>query len=483
MSSKRDYDDMDEGEVSDDEPTPKRPKRLTGAQSRHHHQSSAADPTWGQKYVFSNLGDATTIPYGEESDFEDDADAMAYLQSVRQESYGIPHLLIAPTRGLGPQLPPELERHARGDTAEDGHVKQEPDLHQDAHAVTLDDEHAYYEDGAYIARPSETHHDLGELDAHDDTRQKELHEAYFASILDRYRALRRALHSRPPPGAAKRLSSARPTYLDRNPSTVRKWATVLRTANPHPLQLAIMDKYTVLRVLDVLLGGNFLRGGHTLTERTSQWLWGLLARLPDPGELDSAETASIRDLGRRAVLLGRSLAEMAALRAELEDDALGLHEDGEIGEEVDVSGADADMSEGEVHLKTDVFEDSSHEHMVQDDLVKKESSPTAEIVSNDSVKEETDSVEMDLSSDSGEHHEPEAAHANDDDGQALEGAKKALLSKLENRPDETDDDEAEAARLRLRMNMRATLSMILTVAGEYYGQRDLLEFREPFVGL
>lgn len=83
MSAKRDYDDVDEGEISDDEPSPKRPRRLTGAQSRHRHQHSAIDPTWGQKYVFSNKGDATTIPYGEESDFEHDAEAMAYLRSVR----------------------------------------------------------------------------------------------------------------------------------------------------------------------------------------------------------------------------------------------------------------------------------------------------------------------------------------------------------------------------------------------------------------
>ncbi len=33
---------------------------------------------------------------------------------------------------------------------------------------------------------------------------------------------------------------------------------------------------------------------------------------------------------------------------------------------------------------------------------------------------------------------------------------------------------------RAAMNQRATLCMILTVAGEFYGQRDLLGFRDPF---
>ena len=89
MSSKRDHSDFDDGEISEPEhqPVPKRakqPSRSAGSSSKsRQHQNSAIDSTWGQKYVFSNYADATTIPPGEESDFEDDADAMAYLMSVR----------------------------------------------------------------------------------------------------------------------------------------------------------------------------------------------------------------------------------------------------------------------------------------------------------------------------------------------------------------------------------------------------------------
>jgi hypothetical protein len=87
-SSKRDHSDLEEGETS--EPSPysnKRPKQQQQQQQQssksRQHQNSGIDPTWGQKYVFSSCHDATTIPAGEESDFEDDADAMAYLMSVR----------------------------------------------------------------------------------------------------------------------------------------------------------------------------------------------------------------------------------------------------------------------------------------------------------------------------------------------------------------------------------------------------------------
>jgi hypothetical protein len=77
MATKRELDDIGDGEIP--EPKTKRPKKHN-AKSRQH-QNSGIDPTWGQKYVFS--GAATTIPAGEEGNFEDDSEAMAYLHSVR----------------------------------------------------------------------------------------------------------------------------------------------------------------------------------------------------------------------------------------------------------------------------------------------------------------------------------------------------------------------------------------------------------------
>jgi hypothetical protein len=79
MATKRDLEDVDEDEVQEHES--KRAKKQKSKARKH--QNSDIDPTWGQKYVFSNMPNATTIPSGEESDFEDDGDAMAYLVSVR----------------------------------------------------------------------------------------------------------------------------------------------------------------------------------------------------------------------------------------------------------------------------------------------------------------------------------------------------------------------------------------------------------------
>lgn len=100
MAPKRDYSDVDDGQLTDSDsasdggPRPKRARKRTGARRFHFHQHAATDPTWGQKYVFSNSGSQSTVPYGEESEYEDDADAMAYLRSVRCARR--PHPAVSP---------------------------------------------------------------------------------------------------------------------------------------------------------------------------------------------------------------------------------------------------------------------------------------------------------------------------------------------------------------------------------------------------
>ncbi|PHH92368.1 hypothetical protein CDD83_7650 [Cordyceps sp. RAO-2017] len=491
-ATKRLYDDSDDGDVSDGRPNPKRAKKLTGAQPRHHHQNSAIDPTWGQKYVFSGLGDASTIPYGDESDFEDDTDAMAYLRSI------------------GPQLPPELRQQCYDDDDDDdddgGPAFQGPQTN----ANTTPDAGAWYEDGAYVAGPADPEAGPGDGEGGGDEGRvaRELHEAYFASILDRYRRLRRILHSRPPAGAAARLSSAHPTAaapFGRASSTIKIWSRVLRNSDPRPLQLALMSKDSVLRVLRVILDGKFLRRGYTLSERTSHWLWALLARLPDPGQLDHTDMAWVRDLGRRAVLLGRSLAEMAALRAELEDGALGSHE------AVDASSSSASASDDDKNdnspdplLEAEEEPDGGgrqvpekHSHPAEEAVTGAEAEPEpiqegsgvdgeaegAGSAEEGEVEDEGGrdggSVEMDLSSGSDDAD----GRRQQQQQQQLEAARRALLTRLDAGPEPAGDDARAEAQLRLRVNMRATLDMVLTVAGDFYGQRDLLEFREPFIGL
>ncbi|KAF4972114.1 hypothetical protein FSARC_1254 [Fusarium sarcochroum] len=488
MATKRELDDIDEGEVS--KPQPKRPKKQGG--KARQHQNSGIDPTWGQKYVFSGAEHATTIPVGEESDFEDDTDAMAYLNSVRQEANGIPHLLVAPKIQIGPQLPAGLEK-------EDGEAEDERPIDRSIYEDGVGDTRGWYEDGAYMALPDnwtgEGDYEEGETpEDRDDDYDEEvaIHEAYFASIMDQYLHLRTILHTEPPSNARSRLAPAQiksVTPSDNQASVIATWSRLLRDTDPHSLQVALMSKDTTLRILRVLLGGKFLRRGYTLPERTSRWIWALLARLPDKGELNYAEIGWIRDLGRRAVLLGRSLAEMAALREELAEGGLGAHEavDGSSSDEEVMADPDDLEVEGAISPEQDE-EDSTPPETEQDaEQALKATEPTTTSppkpdAEEGEIDEEDEDVAMDIASDSeAEDGEVAASRPQED----LQGAKERLLAQLNDDAASEDDEDAEkeAAKQRLRANLRATLNMILTVAGEFYGQRDLLEFREPFVGM
>lgn len=257
-----------------------------------------------------------------------------------------------------------------------------------------------------------------------------------------------------------------------------------------------MSKDTVLKILRVMIGGKFLQSGHSIPQRTSHWLWALLARLPEVGELNHTEIGWIRDLGRRAVLLGRSLAEMAALRDELAEDGFGVNDN------VDASSSDEEVvaeaiEEGDEDYDAPVADatpngppdtrdgilDSPPAIAIPKDEIKtpaekdNNSTDDGEIAKANDGSEDED-VAMDTGSDSSAD-EGEITEQADDEA-ALEEAKQKLLARLaESESLRLEEEE----RRNARMNMRATLTMILTVAGEFYGQRDLLEFREPFVGM
>ncbi|KAF6837459.1 snare complex subunit vam7 [Colletotrichum plurivorum] len=497
MASKRSH-EASEGSGADAaaaQPAPKRTKK-------RDHQNAHIDPTWGQKYVFSSSDGATTVPFDAELDFEDDADAMAYLKSVRTQANGIPHLLVAPKVPIGPQLPKELQRTTdEADDAEEG--EEAPEHDRDIYTSGQGDFRGYYHDGAYTARPA----DWGETKPEQETGDAEdgewtepdqedpssaLREAYFASILARFATLRALLHTPPPSSAVSALPPTHDYHVGSfgpKSYTFSTWSDRLSSHDPAPAQVASMDKDAVLRVVRVLLGGKFLRRGGELRERTSRWLWALLARLPERGELNHVEIGWVRDLGRRAVLMMQSLADMAALRDALEGEGadLGVHD------AVDDSSDDEDVLGEMVVEEGDGESVGSREVSDKDDSTEDDAARPngADTEMEDGERDDDQKSEpMDVSED-GEVDEGEITDEKTAPAETLEEARARLLAQLDTAAVEVptegntaaDEEEDDTAQMRARMNMRATLNMILTVAGEFYGQRDLLEFRDPFTGM
>lgn len=353
------------------------------------------------------------------------------------------------------------------------------------------DPRGYYQDGAYTAAPdpspTSSQQEAGLLASADAEAENKraLSESYYASLTEQFLSLRALLHQEPPQELVDALDKDHGIEVGAfGPKswTFRVWTKRIRYTDPLPVQIAALDRQSVLKILRIILGGKFIRRGYELRERTSRWIWALLARLPDRGVLDHTEVGWVRDLGKRAVLMMVSIAHMAALREEVDE---GLE-----GEEY---GDEEDEEEEEYPVDEDM-ESESHEDgfgvTIQDEKGTLEVPPANPVES----AEEAEDGEMDMDLDEGEISDEDN---NKDIGADIAAAKARMLAQLEDIPEYEQGvpavqvekvyadqaDEPVFDETRARINMRATLNMILTVAGELYGQRDLLEFRDPFPSL
>ncbi|KAK0737515.1 hypothetical protein B0T21DRAFT_286109 [Apiosordaria backusii] len=483
MASKRDHSALSASDYDDAPHSSSANKRRREQPSSKSKQVEAkTDPTYGQRTAFPGLDDDGTGQFSDSDlEFEECGDALAYLKSVRQEASHVPHILVAPK--AGPQLPPHLL------SATTNSLPQTVD--RSLYDNGVGDSRGYYQDGAYTAAPDPSptsSQEEGEFLASADAEaenKRALRDSYFASLTTQFLSLRTLLHQDPPQDLIDALGKDHGIEVGSfGPKswTFRVWTKRIRYTDPLPVQIAALDRQSVLKILRVILGGKFIRRGYELRERTSRWIWALLARLPDRGVLDHTEVGWVRELGKRAVLMMVSIAHMAALREEVDEELEG--EEFEEGDE-----------DGEYHEYEDMEPESREEETVAanpDDRTPLEISPAGPIATADPREAEDGEVDMDIDegevSDGDNHKDLEADIA---------AAKARILAQLEVVPAEPEDTpvalekEVQADHeyepvfdeARARLNMRATLNMILTVAGEFYGQRDLLEFRDPFPAL
>ncbi|AEO54669.1 hypothetical protein MYCTH_2297476 [Thermothelomyces thermophilus ATCC 42464] len=494
MGSKRDHDAV---AADDSEPSQSSSKRRREQQSLRPKQvEGKPDPTYGQRAAFPGLDDDDSAQISDDDlEFEENSDALAYLRAVRQEASGVPHVLVAPK--VGPQLPP----HLQGDDEVDRSI----------YANGVGDSRGYYHDGAYTAAPDpdpsvDSSDEEGEVLSATEAdrvaaRKAALRKAYFASLTRQFLALRALLHRTPPPALVAALPRDHGTEVGSfgaNSWTFRVWTRRIRHTDPLPVQIAALNRQSVLKLLRVILGGKFIRRGYELRERTSRWIWALLARLPDRGELDYAEVGWVRELGKRAVLMMMSIAQMEALKEEVDGDLEGTIE----GDEDDDDDGDKDDDNGGEGFIGDMVVDEDGESGLAGPLPT-ESKARANVATNKVEENKDGEVEMNIDDGEVTDDDQPTTAGNEDLEADIAAAKARLLARLEEGSPEVQQDEelptpadADAGQHQRggdgenkaavsegtdpQVNLRATLNMILTVAGEFYGQRDLLEFRDPF---
>jgi hypothetical protein len=375
---------------------------------------------------------------------------------TRQEATGIPNLLVAP------RTPPSSNSR---EIYENG----------------VGDFRGYYEDGAYIAS-AQSFADSSEIIDEEAGVDPQL--AYFDSILARYESLKEQLQQTPPPDAVKKLDQYHPIHVAVLNSYMAKWwIQRMKNSEPLPAQIACMNKKSVLRLLGLITQGSLLKRGSEVGVGASQWAWALLAKLPERGELNNDEIGVIRELGKKAVLVAMGLRNVKSWEEGMQEveegfDA-GLEE--EVEETVDMTNED------EIYLdlddeadEGDGLEDGEQNAVVntisnEDPILEVNYSPTVNDNGNTTAAENA-----------GKQIEQELAPGDIPiSTENLADAQARILSLLNEKvPEYPVNIEAEVPAAEKSpetsspsWNTIATVDMIITIAGEIYGQRDLLEFR------
>ncbi|KAJ5751732.1 hypothetical protein N7520_008649 [Penicillium odoratum] len=254
----------------------------------------------------------------------------------------------------------------------------------------------------------------------------EAQSAYYNLLRHRFVLLRSTVKCSPPAEAIAGLDDTHPISLPRKVEPARKeWRRLVMAVYPQMVQLACMDQESVLGVLQIMarMMSDILRSGDAeKIRRIGAWAWGLLGKCREIGELSTEEVGEIRDVGKRAVKILQKIRELEGIS----------------------------RMENEETPDSDAGEDT------------KPGSPVAEV--------ETE-----------EKRQPEPLKDNDADmsdavDQAeLEAAKARLQARVQ---DSAEDKPTDTDRERVAKQTRAMLDMIITVVGEFFGQRDLLDSRE-----
>ncbi|MCJ1282122.1 hypothetical protein MMC26_001445 [Xylographa opegraphella] len=452
---------------------------------------SRVDPTYGQRGAFPGLD----VSSGEDELFQGPAnDGMEYLRLVRSEARGVPNLLVAPSFN-----------EKKADT-EDG------DLYEDY-------ETGYYEDGAYTALPDLSSTSMVRDYVNEEDEDIDPQEAYYASLSNRFREIRLILHSSPPAPSLDKphndnLSASTQAAFLHN-ATHREWRYQILHTTPSMRLLASMHQDGVVRGLSRL--ETLLPKKDLLSEiqgnQIGAWCWGLLGRCREIGEMGSEEVGVLRTLGKTALRMGKKLKMQKhgglGVRWNTEADAAGDNDDegdDEESEEVPpevVTGAEKleehevrngeieeEIEEGEVDETENVAEPTkaSEDNRNGDVSVMESEEQNAQAVErwpeHDTSMETAPGKEV-ISNAAHNSRSFDALAQYEHVKDSLSLAKELLLAQVrspapsatahgadhaleDNSNDKGSDVEAKAL---------ATLDMIVTIVGEFYGQKDLLNAR------
>ena len=310
-------------------------------------------------------------------------------------------------------------------------------------ALYADYPEGYYADGAYTAIPQSIERSTPRKFAEDEDQDPQ--EAYYASLCGRFTDLQATLHSAPSTSEADHTA----TLLRREKRAI--WKGKILKTHPTMLTLSQLPQENIIYGLEILT--ELLTKRNIRIERYGRnlgaWAWGLLGKCRPVEEMGSEEVAVLRDLGKQGIWVMRRIVAGEVVEMDLDDNGTD-NESKADEEEDDLVGSVEKGGEGDTAVHT-ANETGATEDRI-DESVRVAQQRLLSALENgvpliQSVKRNRTS----------------AKHYNGCSTQnSLNGA---------------DAAEKNTSRRTSNVTAVATLDMIVTIIGELYGQRDLLEGR------
>ncbi|KAI5364529.1 hypothetical protein Slin15195_G040660 [Septoria linicola] len=223
----------------------------------------------GQRQALGAMSNEYDEEYDDDEYDTTTDEAMAYLNSVRTEREAMPEILAAAR---------QVSDNYNNEGEEDDADEYWPD-----------------DDDAYVALP-----EVAADPVEDMTNPQNV---FTKSLRDRLMLQREHLHMATSPTALAELGEGFPVSYEEDSNKSRaEWQRILGSKPPMPAQLRAMNQDIVFRVLQLLLD-SYLTKGRNIKKVTSAWIWALLCRLDDVGNLNNDQVYPLRELGKRVIFL------------------------------------------------------------------------------------------------------------------------------------------------------------------------------------
>jgi hypothetical protein len=275
-------------------------------------------------------------------------------------------------------------------------------------------------------------------------------DAFYNYIETHFDTLRHKLRASPSVQAVQTLDDQHPISLPfGNKFADKEWKYHLLNTTPLPAQLASLDSPSILRLLKLVEGQLENCRKSNIPNNLGLWAWSLLAKLDDVGLLQTREVSVVRDLAKMAIWVrmmhhkakhGRSNDPDYEHIDNYPEESAARHEQGEV---IDAGQADQP--------------DATEAGAPEVDSV--EAAVEAQINQEITTAQDPQDAAMDIDS------EDQLLDAIAAKKRELQTEAEAKKEKQEEFPD---------------TNTCVTIDMLVTVASEFYGQKDLLVGRLPW---